>query len=83
MCIRDRNLTEALRDASAEFLIISFSSDWRFAPSRSQEMANALLSAEKRVTYSDIESDAGHDAFLLDDANYLALFRAWMGRVAA
>ena len=77
------NLTEALRDASAEFLIISFSSDWRFAPSRSKEMANALLSAEKRVTYSDIESDAGHDAFLLDDANYLALFSAWMGRVAA
>ena len=77
------NLTEALRDASAEFLIISFSSDWRFAPSRSQEMANALLSAGKRVTYSDIESDAGHDAFLLDDANYLALFSAWMGRVAA
>ena len=77
------DLTEALRDASAEFLIISFSSDWRFAPSRAQEMANALLSAEKRVTYSDIESDAGHDAFLLDDANYLALFSAWMGRVAA
>ena len=77
------NLTKALRDASAEFLIISFSSDWRFAPARSQEMANALLSAEKRVTYSDIESDAGHDAFLLDDANYLALFSAWMGRVAA
>ncbi len=77
------NLTEALRDVSAEFLIISFSSDWRFAPSRSHEMANALLSAEKRVTYSDIESDAGHDAFLLDDANYLALFSAWMGRVAA
>jgi homoserine O-acetyltransferase len=77
------NLTEALRDASAEFLIISFSSDWRFAPSRSQEIANALLSAEKRVTYSDIESDAGHDAFLLDDYSYLALFSAWMGRVAA
>jgi homoserine O-acetyltransferase len=77
------NLTDALRDASAEFLIISFSSDWRFAPSRSQEMANALLSAEKRVTYSDIESDAGHDAFLLDEANYLALFSAWMRRVAA
>jgi homoserine O-acetyltransferase len=77
------NLTEALTDATAEFLIISFSSDWRFAPSRSQEIVNALLSAEKRVTYSDIESDAGHDAFLLDDANYLALFSAWMGRVAA
>ena len=77
------NLTDALRDASAEFLIISFSSDWRFAPSRSQEMANALLSAEKRVTYSDIESDAGHDGFLLDEANYHALFSAWMRRVAA
>ncbi|NCG06568.1 MAG: alpha/beta fold hydrolase, partial [Gammaproteobacteria bacterium] len=77
------NLTDALRDASGEFLIISFSSDWRFAPSRSQEMANALLSAQKRVTYSDIESDAGHDAFLLDEANYLALFSAWMRRVAA
>ena len=49
------DLTHALRDASAKFLIISFSSDWRFAPSRSQEIANALLSAEA-VTYSNIES---------------------------
>ncbi|MCH1460552.1 MAG: homoserine O-acetyltransferase, partial [Luminiphilus sp.] len=53
------DLSEALARATAEFLVVSFSSDWRFAPSRSQEIANALLASGKRVTYADIESDAG------------------------
>ncbi len=77
------SLTEALAKATAEFLIVSFSSDWRFAPSRSQEMTNALLASGKKVTYADIESDAGHDGFLLKDENYIALVSAWMKRVAS
>ena len=76
------DLSQALAQATAEFLVVSFSSDWRFAPSRSQEIANALLASGKRVTYADIESDAGHDGFLLEDKDYMALVGAWMKRVA-
>jgi homoserine O-acetyltransferase len=76
------DLSQALAQATAEFLVVSFSSDWRFAPSRSQEIANALLASGKRVTYADIESNAGHDGFLLEDKDYMALVGAWMKRVA-
>ena len=76
------DISAAMIKTCADFLVISFSSDWRFAPTRSQELVNALLAAEKRVTYSDIESDAGHDAFLLNEPEYIALFDAWMQRVA-
>jgi homoserine O-acetyltransferase len=79
----DGDLAKALEHASAEFLILSFSSDWRFSPARSREITTALLGAGKRVTYSNLESDAGHDAFLLEDADYIALLHAWMQRVAA
>ena len=79
----DGDLAKALEHASAEFLILSFSSDWRFSPARSREITPALLAASKRVTYSNLESDAGHDAFLLEDADYIALLHAWMQRVAA
>ena len=78
----DGDLAKALEHASAEFLILSFSSDWRFSPARSREITAALLAAGKRVTYSNLESDAGHDAFLLEDADYIALLHAWMQRVA-
>ena len=78
----DGDLAKALEHASAEFLILSFSSDWRFSPARSREITTALLAAGKRVTYSNLESDAGHDAFLLEDADYIALLHAWMKRVA-
>ena len=79
----DGDLAKALEPASAEFLILSFSSDWRFSPARSREITTALLAAGKRVTYSNLESDAGHDAFLLEDTDYIALLHAWMKRVAA
>ncbi|MDB2433976.1 homoserine O-acetyltransferase [Luminiphilus sp.] len=79
----DGDLAKALEHASAEFLILSFSSDWRFSPARSREITTALLAAGKRVTYSNLESDAGHDAFLLEEADYIALLHAWMQRIAA
>ena len=79
----DGDLAKAFEHASAEFLILSFSSDWRFSPARSREITTALLAAGKRVTYSNLESDAGHDAFLLEEADYIALLHAWMQRVAA
>jgi homoserine O-acetyltransferase len=75
------DLTTALAHTEAEFLIISFSTDWRFAPARSREMVQALLSNRRRVTYGEIDAPHGHDAFLLDDARYLNLVRAYYQRI--
>jgi homoserine O-acetyltransferase/O-succinyltransferase len=75
------DLTAALAQTEAEFLIISFSTDWRFAPARSREMVQALLSNRRRVTYGEINAPHGHDAFLLDDARYLNLVRAYYQRI--
>ncbi len=73
---------EAFRHALAHFLVISFSSDWRFAPDRSQEIVNALIGAQRGVCYADIDANQGHDAFLLPIPRYLAVFKAYMDRVA-
>jgi homoserine O-acetyltransferase len=72
---------EAFRHARASFLVMSFSSDWRFSPSRSREIVNALIAAGRQVSYAEIEADQGHDAFLLPIPRYLELFTAYMKRV--
>ena len=64
------DLTRTLSSASAEFLVVSFTTDWRFTPQRSKEIVNALLHSDKRVSYAEIDSVAGHDAFLLDEPLY-------------
>lgn len=71
----------AFRHASASFMVMSFSSDWRFSPARSREIVNALIAAGKRVSYAEIEADEGHDAFLLPIPRYLQAFTAYMDRV--
>ena len=65
----DHDLAKCLAQAKAKFLIVSFSTDWRFAPERSEEIVNALLKAQKKDSYIEVESHHGHDAFLfpLDD----------------
>ena len=77
------DLTKALSEVRSDYLIISFSTDWRFAPNRSRELVDALVANGKSVSYANIESDGGHDAFLLKNDDYLAIFSAWMKRVAA
>jgi len=77
------DLARALAPASAEFLIVSFTTDWRFAPERSREIVEALLANERRVTYAEIDAPHGHDAFLLDHPQYMALMRAWFERIDA
>ena len=77
------NLTEALSHAVAKFLVVSFTSDWRFSPARSREIVKALLDARKHVTYAEIESTHGHDAFLMEDAPYINIMRAYLNRIAA
>ena len=74
-------LTQALARASAQFLLVSFTTDWRFAPARSQEMVQALVANKRQVSYAEIDAPHGHDAFLLDDPRYLALVRAYFERI--
>lgn len=76
------DLTAALAHSSAKFLVVSFGTDWRFAPARSREIVKALLDNRRQVTYAEIDAPHGHDAFLLDDARYHDLMRAYYERIA-
>lgn len=78
----DHDLAKALKGAQARFLVVAFSSDWRFSPKRSIELVDALIDAGKAVTYACIESDAGHDAFLLPIPRYLDILTAYMDSLA-
>ena len=75
------SLTTALSRAEANFLLLSFSSDWRFAPQRSIEIRDALMAAGKAVTCANIQTDNGHDGFLLPHQTYERLLAEWMQRV--
>jgi homoserine O-acetyltransferase/O-succinyltransferase len=77
------NLTAALANATAQFLVVSFTTDWRFAPARSRELVKALLDQKHHVAYAEIDAPHGHDAFLLDDERYHAMIRAYYARIAA
>ncbi|WP_027349612.1 homoserine O-succinyltransferase MetX [Halotalea alkalilenta] len=66
----DGDLAAALAPAQCRFLVVSFTSDWRFAPERSKELVDALMLAGKRVSYANVDSPHGHDAFLLPHPRY-------------
>ncbi|MBI4193711.1 MAG: homoserine O-acetyltransferase [Betaproteobacteria bacterium] len=76
------DLARALAPARASFLVISFTTDWRFSPERSREIVKALLHNRRNVTYAEIDAPHGHDAFLLDDARYHRLVEAYFNRIA-
>lgn len=78
----DNSLEKALTNAQCKFLVLSFSTDWRFPPERSKEIVDALLTAGKPVSYASIITDKGHDAFLLPIPKYLEMLRAYLNRVA-
>jgi homoserine O-acetyltransferase len=75
------DLSVALSGTQAEFLVVSFTTDWRFAPERSREIVQALVKNERRVSYAEIDAPHGHDAFLLDDPRYMAVVRAYYDKV--
>ncbi|NOY62161.1 MAG: homoserine O-acetyltransferase [Gammaproteobacteria bacterium] len=75
------SLSLAMKQVTASFLVVSFTSDWRFAPSRSLEIVKALLDNNKKVSYGEIEASQGHDAFLMPIPRYMELFSAYMARV--
>ncbi|MDI9246534.1 homoserine O-acetyltransferase [Marinobacter sp. CHS3-4] len=78
----DNDLAKALSRAKSEFLVLSFSTDWRFTPARSEELVNAMISARCKVSYAEIDAPWGHDAFLIPTPRYTAIFSAYMDRVA-
>ena len=71
------DLSAALSTARAKFLLVSFTTDWRFAPTRSREIVKALLNNQVDVTYAEIDAPHGHDAFLLTDARYIGVVRSY------
>lgn len=73
----DGNLKKALCKTLANFLVISFKTDWRFSPSRSREIVKALIENERCVTYAEIDAPHGHDAFLLEDERYISIVRSY------
>jgi len=75
------NLSQALARATSKFLLVSFTTDWRFAPKRSREIVKALLDNKRDVSYAEINAPHGHDAFLLDDARYMGVIRSYFNNV--
>jgi len=75
------DLARALAPAQAKFLVVSFTTDWRFSPERSREIVKALLHNRREVTYAEIDAPHGHDAFLLEDPRYHRLVAAYFDRV--
>lgn len=77
------DLAAALAQAKAKFMLVAFTTDWRFSPERSREILDALVSAGKEVSYAEVDAPQGHDAFLIPIPRYMEIFRAYMKRVAA
>lgn len=78
----DNDPVTAFSHAKCNFLVVAFSSDWRFAPQRSREIVDALIAAGRNVSYAEIASDLGHDAFLLPNPRYEQVFGRYMAKVA-
>ena len=76
------NLSAALARATCKFLLVSFTTDWRFSPARSREMVQGLIANGRDVSYAEIDAPHGHDAFLLEDARYLSVVRSYFDRMA-
>ncbi|HWW06559.1 homoserine O-succinyltransferase MetX [Collimonas sp.] len=77
----DGDLTRALSKTQAQFLLVSFMTDWRFSPERSREIVQALVNNKRRVSYAEIDAPHGHDAFLLDDPRYMAVVGEYYNRI--
>ena len=77
----DGDLSAALKHVKAQFLVLSFTSDWRFSPARSREIVKALLDNELTVSYAEVTAAHGHDAFLMPDAHYHAILRTYLKKI--
>ena len=70
-----------MKETYCKFLVISFTSDWRFPPERSREIVKMLLQSEKNVSYSEIISGGGHDAFLMENKDYFHIMKLFTDEV--
>ena len=77
------SLAQALAPARSKFLLVSFVTDWRFAPARSRELVKALLDNQRDVSYAEIDAPHGHDAFLLDDVRYHNVVHSYFESLAS
>ncbi len=77
----DGDLSKALSHVKAQFLVLSFTSDWRFSPARSREIVKALLDNELTVSYAEVTAAHGHDAFLMPDAHYHQILRTYLSNI--
>ena len=76
------NLSKAFKKVEAEFLVVSFTSDWRFSPQRSKEIVKALLDNELTVSYAEVTARHGHDAFLMSDPHYHGILSTYFKKIA-
>ncbi|HSH54686.1 MAG TPA: homoserine O-acetyltransferase [Methylotenera sp.] len=77
----DGDLSKALAKVKAQFLVVSFTSDWRFSPARSREIVKALLDNERTVSYAEVTAAHGHDAFLMPDPHYHHILRNYLNNI--
>ncbi|MEN9374395.1 MAG: hypothetical protein RIR79_1947 [Pseudomonadota bacterium] len=77
------DLSKALARAQCKFLLVSFTTDWRFSPQRSREIVRALLDNQRDVSYAEIDAPHGHDAFLLEDARYMGIVRSYFDSISS
>jgi homoserine O-acetyltransferase len=76
------DLNQAFARAKANYLVISFTTDWRFSPQRSREIIRPLLHNRRNVSYAEITSTHGHDSFLMPHPHYFDVVRAYLDNVA-
>ena len=76
------DLVKAFLPATCSFLVLSFTTDWRFPSPMSREMVNALIKGNKKVSYAEIEASHGHDAFLMPIDRYIQTVRTFLSRLA-
>ena len=75
------SLKEIFKSVKSKYLVVSFTSDWRFPPKRSREIVKLLLDNEKDVSYSEINSEGGHDAFLMENEDYFGVMKSFIDEV--
>ena len=77
----DGDLNKAFAAAQANFLVVSFTTDWRFSPERSREIVRPLLHNHRNVSYAEITSAHGHDSFLMPDSHYFEVMNAYLSKI--
>ena len=76
------DLDKAFAAARANYLVLSFTTDWRFSPERSRAIVHALLHNRRNVSYSEITSTHGHDSFLMQHTHYHEVMHAYLNNIS-